>query len=61
MIRAGTIICACSDESATCIEMVRHWCNGFGYTPDDVKIVKREGQIVAEARRDLGDDGVVIE
>jgi len=62
MIRSGMVVCACSDESETCITLVREWCKGCGYMGDDVRIVKRNGQIIAEAKRDLGMDfGDVIE
>ena len=49
----GAIVCVCSDESETCVTFVRSWCKGMGYTGEDVKIVKRNGQIIAEAKRQL--------
>ena len=58
----GAIVCVCSDESAHCVDFVRAWCKGCGYTGDDVRIVKRNGQVLAEAKRQLvPDDGGLIE
>jgi len=51
--KTGAIVSVCSDDSETCVTMVREWCKGMGYTSDDVRIVKRNGQIIAEAKRDL--------
>lgn len=60
--KEGAIVCVCSDETQHCIDFVRAWCKGCGYTGDDVRIVKRNGQTLAEAKRVLhGDDGDVIE
>lgn len=53
--REGAIVCVCSDESAECVEFVRTWCKSQGYGKDDVKIVKRNGQILAEAKRALSE------
>jgi len=52
VLKSGTIIAACSDETAACIELVRTWCKGYGYTADDVRIVKRDGKVIAELKRD---------
>ena len=51
-MKAGTVISVCSDDSATCVEMVRAWCKGYGYTTEEVRIVKRNGQIIAELKID---------
>lgn len=61
--KEGAIVCVCSDTSDYCVDYVRAWCKGSGYTGDDVRIVKRNGQTLAEAKRDLGPkfDGDVIE
>jgi len=60
--KEGAIVCVCSDESDYCVNFVRSWCKGCGYTSDDVRIVKRNGQVLAEAKRALvPDDGGLIE
>lgn len=51
--KPGAIVCVCSDESEECVAFVREWCKANGYTGDDVRIAKRNGQILAEAKRQL--------
>lgn len=53
MLKTGTIVCACSDVTDDCVALVREWCKSNGYTGDDVKVVKREGQVLAELKRDM--------
>jgi len=50
MIKPGTIISACSDDTLECVEIVRAWCRDHGYTSETVKIVKRDGQVLAELK-----------
>ena len=52
-IKANTVMCCCTNTTDECVAFVRDWCKGRGYTPDDVKIVKRDGMIMAESKRDL--------
>lgn len=60
--KEGAIVCVCSDESETCIKFVREWCKAQGYTGEDVRIVKRNGQVLAEAKRHImPKDGGLIE
>lgn len=60
--QAGAVVAVCSDESDYCVQFVREWCKGMGYTGEDVRIVKRNGQVLAEAKRALmPDDGGLIE
>jgi len=56
MLHSGTVVCACSDTTDECIALVRGWCKSNGYTGDDVKVVKREGQTIAELKRDMWGD-----
>lgn len=50
MLKSGTIVFACSDTTDECVEMVRAWCKGAGYTAETVRIVKRDGQVIAELK-----------
>ena len=45
-----TIVFACSDTTDECVLMVREWCKDNGYTADTVRIVKRDGQVIAELK-----------
>jgi hypothetical protein len=56
MLKSGTIVCACTDTTDECIALVREWCKSNGYTGDDVKVVKRDGQTLAELKRDMWGD-----
>ena len=49
-MKPGTIISACSDDSAECVEIVRKWCKDNGHTSETVRIVKRDGQVIAELK-----------
>jgi hypothetical protein len=50
MIKPGTIISACSEETPECVEIVRVWCRDNGYTSETVRIFKRDGQVLAELK-----------
>lgn len=49
-MKPGTIVYACSDTSDECIAMVRTWCKDNGYTAETVRVIKRDGQILAELK-----------
>ena len=53
MIKSGTIVCACADTTDECIAMVRTWCKDNGYTAENVKVIKRDGQVLAELKCDM--------
>lgn len=50
MIQAGTVIFA-TDASAEGIEAAKAWARAQGFTADDVRIVKRDGQCLVIATR----------
>jgi hypothetical protein len=53
MLRADTVVMAFGGADDAVIDAVRAECRARGYGPDDVRIVKRDDQILAIAKRDL--------
>jgi len=53
LLPTGTIICACSDTSDECVTLVREWLKTNEYTPEEVRVVKRDGQVLAELKSEV--------
>jgi len=52
VIRRRTVIFA-SDDSEEALADARAWLALWGYTRDDCKLIKRDGQILVIAERDI--------
>jgi TusA-related sulfurtransferase len=50
MLKPGQIVSVCSDTTDDCVKMIRDWCRDNGYTKDTVRILKRDGQTIAELK-----------
>ena len=51
-MKRGTVIYA-SDDSPESVEDARGYIRSHGYTRDDVRLVKRDGQVLVIAEREL--------
>jgi hypothetical protein len=50
MLKPGQLVAVCSDTTDDCVKMIRDWCVEKGYTKDTVRILKRDGQTIAELK-----------
>jgi hypothetical protein len=50
MLKPGQTVAVCSDTTDDCVKMIRDWCRDNGYTKDTVRILKRDGQTIAELK-----------
>lgn len=51
-MRAGWVLFA-TDESDAGVSDARQWCRDCGLTGDDVRLVKRDGQCLVIAKREV--------